>query len=929
MRTGKDWHNRVIFGINNLTNKLNRSTKLINPVRLLQLIGRPPTMVLIWVIKQFAAFTTSLPPTTPIVSSLRFSKTRKARKKRQQLYHLKKQIKKGKKRSLTKITKALHKNQKLLKRFLKKCKKNVVETRLVLNQLGQVYKGFIKRLGGSAEVQAQILLERFFQLWSDTTEYINLLVTKFIQGLLLIKQQLHPSRVFQPVVTFLKIRLSLLNQALSALTALAKSLLAAAKQLVKTSNQLPRLKFRKSWFIGKKKLWLTGSKFVVVTSVVLALSLASYKFYSQTLIDLPSPTKLSTNQPALTSKIYDRNGHLLYKLYRQENRSLVTLDQIPEDLVKATIAIEDKDFFSHSGFSVKGILRATKSNLNHDQLQGGSTITQQLIKNTLLSSERTLERKLKELALSVATEFFYSKEEILQMYFNQVPYGGEAYGVEEASQMYFGKSVSELNLSESAYLAGLPAAPSKYSPYGAYPERAVQRQHQVLRRMVEDGYISLEQAQAAFSRELTIKSPTNPISAPHFVMYVRDQLSDQLNPSQVEQGGLEIHTSIDLDIQNQAEQILKEELEKLKNLRITNGAILVTKPSTGEILAMVGSRNYFDQNYDGQVNVTIRPRQPGSAIKPINYAMALENGLTPASTIPDTPICFNIAGQPPYCPKNYDNSFHGLVTLRTALANSYNIPAVKLLNLFGVDKLVNKGSQMGIASWQNSNHYGLSLTLGGGEVTMAELATAYGVFANSGYRVDLKPVLEVKDSQNKAVNLSKCGQNFGQMNNCGQVQVLDPRVAYQITSILSDNLARSQAFGLNSVLRIDGHQVAVKTGTTNSLRDNWTIGYTSDYLVAVWVGNNDNTPMSYVASGITGASPIWNKVMTYLLNSSQDQHAFVLPTNLTKVKICSHTGTLACGDCPTIEEYFIPGTEPTTRCSNEQIAAIKQTLTNN
>lgn len=681
--------------------------------------------------------------------------------------------------------------------------------------------------------------------------------------------------------------------------------------------------------IKNKKYYLFALAILSIPFVIL--------FYIQIIKDLPSPSRLATDKPIVSTKIYDRNGILLYKIYKNENRSIVNLDQIPATLQQATISIEDKDFYEHSGFSIKGILRAFKSNLTNDTLQGGSTITQQLIKNTLLTQDRNITRKIKELILSVLTEFYFSKNEILEMYFNHIPYGSTAYGAEEASQMYFGKSVQNLDLSESAFLAGLPAAPTKFSPYGTQPEFAVIRQHEVLRRMVEDGHISLAEAEEAKTKKIVLKPQHNDISAPHFVMYIKELLVEKYGLALVEQGGLEVYTSLDLNTQYLAEQVIKTEVSSLKRLNVTNGAGLVIKPQTGEIISMVGSVNYFDSLGDGQVNVTLRPRQPGSSIKPINYAAALEKGFTPATLIPDTPICYRLPGQPDYCPKNYDGRFHGLVTLRAALANSYNIPAVKTLSQIGVQTMIEKGKAMGINSWEDSSRFGLSLTLGGGEVKMTELATAYAVFANNGLKIDLHPILEVRTYDGRVLEKLNC-KNLDiqftpspiidentKISTCNGTEVLKPSVAYQITNILSDNRARAPAFGLGSVLNIPGHQVAVKTGTTNSLRDNWTVGYTSNHLVATWVGNNDNTSMSYIASGITGASPIWQKIMLYLLKD-QPPHLFSIPTGLVKVRICAITGSLACNGCPSTEEYFTPGTEPKNSCTSTQIETIKNNL---
>lgn len=674
---------------------------------------------------------------------------------------------------------------------------------------------------------------------------------------------------------------------------------------------------------------LVTSKFVLVTVVALSFTIP---FYSFVIKDLPSPQNLLTRDQAVSTKIYDRHGNLLFKIYKNENRSLISLEDLPLHLIQATIAIEDSDFYQHNGFSVKGIIRALKRNIVDDRSEGGSTITQQLVKNALLTPEKTYTRKLKEVILAIRVELEFEKDDILQMYFNEVGYGGAAYGIEEAAQLYFGKSAQDVDLAEAALLAGLPVAPTTYSPFGISPELAISRQHQVLDRMVAEKYISPQQAQQAKTEKLVFNQQKIDITAPHFVMYIKDLLVKKYGEALVHQGGLEVITSLDLDTQQITEQAIDRELQKLKNLNVTNAAAMVTNPQTGEILAMVGSNNYFDTENDGQVNVTLRPRQPGSSIKPINYAVALESGFTPATIIDDSPVVFRIPGTTPYAPKNYDGRFHGKVTLRSALANSYNVPAVKTLSQFGVDKMISKGQDMGITTWNDPSRFGLSLTLGGGEITMFDMTTVYGTLANQGVRVDLNPILRITDHQGTVYQQFACDRahlSFSQQvqaketSNCRGEQVVDPIVAYQLTDILSDNTARAPAFGTHSVLNIPNHQVAVKTGTTNDLRDNWTFGYTADTLVAVWVGNNDNQPMSYIASGITGASPIWNSIMSQLLDN-KPSHSFTPPTNLITVNICQLTGTKACSACPNNQpELFIPGTEPSTACSEAQIEAMR------
>jgi len=645
-----------------------------------------------------------------------------------------------------------------------------------------------------------------------------------------------------------------------------------------------------------------------------AISLSAISFYFYVLKDLPSPRNLPTQSIPQTTHIRDRNGVELYKIYQNQNRTPVKLSNLPKYVSRAFVSIEDKGFYSHQGFSFLALLRATSNNFNcalssaHCTFQGGSTITQQLVKTSLLSPERTFKRKLRELVLSVAIESLYSKDQILEMYLNRVGFGGAAYGIEEASQTYFGKGSQELSLGEAALLAGLPASPTTYSPFGTHPEKALERQKEVLRRMAEDSYITWPQAEQASSEKIHLRSPQISIEAPHFVMYIKDFLAQTYGHELVELGGLDVITSLDLNLQKDVEAIVREETAKIKYLNIKNGAALVTKPGTGEILAMVGSRDYFDIQNDGNVNVTLASRQPGSSIKPLNYALALSNGFTASTILEDAPVTYKFSGQPPYTPINYDHRFHGRVTVRSALANSYNIPAVKVLASNGVKNLVSFAQKMGITTWDEPDRFGLSLTLGAGEVKMTDMAVAYGVFANGGFKSDLHPILKVSDSHGRVLEQFKPST----------IPVLNPQIAYIITDILSDNLARSATFGINSKLNIPPHKIAVKTGTTNNLRDNWTIGFTPDFLAAVWVGNNDNTPMSYVASGVTGASPIWNRIMKVLLANSQPV-TFTPPQGMKKINLCQQTNQLACDACGGYWEYFVDGTAPKSACTNESL----------
>ncbi len=615
---------------------------------------------------------------------------------------------------------------------------------------------------------------------------------------------------------------------------------------------------------------------------------------------LPSPKNIGKLNYPTSTHIYDRNGNMLYEIYKEENRTPVELKALPDYVLQATIATEDKDFYNHNGVSiVGGVLRAAKDTYLTHELQGGSTITQQLVKSALLTPERTLSRKVKEMILAVWTEQLYTKDQILEMYLNQVPYGGSAYGIEEASKTYFDKPAKNLTLEEAALLAGLPRAPSVYSPY-VNPERAERRRNDVLKRMLQERFISQEQYDASIKKSLTVVPPNIDINAPHFVFYIKQELERQYGASVVEEGGLRVKTTLDLEIQREAEKILKEEIAKVSYLNITNGAILVTKPSTGEIVAMVGSLDYYAQPH-GAFNVTTGLRQPGSTIKAVMYSLALENGFTAASVIQDQPLVINIPGSEPYRPVNYDGRYHGNVPLRMALANSYNIPAVKVLQTLGVQQFVNHAEKMGIDTWKDSSRFGLSLTLGGGEVTMVDMAESFGVFANTGRLQNLTGIQDIQNLYGENLDYDK---PFAR-------QVLDEGVAYIISDILSDNVARQQAFGANSALEIPGYKTSVKTGTTNELKDNWTIGYTPDYLVTVWVGNNDNTPMNpYLVSGITGAAPIWNRTMTYLLQKDYPNKPntwMEKPSDIVE-RIC-YGGRV---------EYFLAGTEGSAYCGSLQ-----------
>lgn len=609
--------------------------------------------------------------------------------------------------------------------------------------------------------------------------------------------------------------------------------------------------------------------------------------------DLPHPRELVTRQIPQTTKIYDRNGILLYEMYASQNRTLVPLSAVPKHLQHATLAIEDKNFYKHPGFDITSIIRALKENTENNTItQGGSTITQQLIKSSMLTPEQLISRKIKEITLAFWAERLYTKDQILEMYFNQIPYGGTAWGVEAAAEVYFNKPVQKLTLAESAFLAGITSAPTTYSPYGSYPNAWKNRQKEVLNRMKALGFITPKQADQAAKEHLNFRSQQVAFKAPHFVNYVRDLLVKKYGIAMVEKGGLKVVTSLDLKVQGQAQTIVREEVEKALSLNLTNGAAVVANPKNGDILAMVGSKDFNDPT-GGNVNVTTSLRQPGSTAKIITYSAALANGFTAASILDDSPTTFQTQGGPSYTPVNYDGKYRGRVPLRMALANSLNIPAVKLLQQVGVEKMVDLGQKMGVTNWTDENNYGLSVTLGGAEVTMLDMVAVNSTLANLGERVDPNPILKITNYK---------GELLEEKRNVSKTRVLDESVAFIISDILSDNGARSMAFGPSSPLTIPGHTVAVKTGTSDNKRDNWTVGYNQDFVVTVWVGNNDNSPMSpHLASGITGAAPIWNRIMTYLLNGKPDRR-YMLPQDVIALPCFGRT------------EYFVKGTESSSNC---------------
>ncbi len=666
-------------------------------------------------------------------------------------------------------------------------------------------------------------------------------------------------------------------------------------------------------------------------AVLIVLLFAIFIYYSK---DLPDPNKLSAKGNETATKIFDRNEKPIFELYGDKNRILVKLEDVPEKVIRATLATEDSEFYIHSGFSIRGMARAIRNTATGQGLQGGSTLTQQVVKNTLLTQDRTIDRKIKELILSLQIENKYNKEDILQMYFNETPYGGQNYGIYAASKAYFAKEPKDLTLSEAAYLAGLPQRPSYYSPFSSNKDAGLERRNFVLFLMRNNGwvekngtrqYISEEEYQEARNEKLEFKPSAAIFKAPHFVFYVKDMLIEMFGEDVVENGSLQVKTTLDLDIQENAERIMSEVLEKEKVFGVGNAAEVIYETKTGQMLAMIGSKNYFGRaepagcesattgskgcRFDPFFNVAAAKRQPGSAIKPITYAGLLEKGFTPAFTFLDVPTTFTGVGvgeDKAYTPVNYDGIYRGPISMRKSLGNSLNITAVKALRILGIDEFINLSKKMGISTFEDRSRFGLSLTLGGGETKLYELTSSYTVFGNKGIYNSPIVILEIKDAKGNLI--------YTHQEKRGQ-QVISEETAFLISDILSDDGSRALAFGFNSPLKIPNHQVAVKTGTTNNKRDNYAVGYSPSYTIGVWVGNSNNEPLNErIASGISGATPIWAETMKFLLKDkptdSERAEKFNPTDRIHKIEIDERSGMLPFKDNPKRMEWFVKGTEP-------------------
>jgi 1A family penicillin-binding protein len=607
--------------------------------------------------------------------------------------------------------------------------------------------------------------------------------------------------------------------------------------------------------------------FIGAVLLFLFLIAAIFIFYAR---DLPRPESFTERPFVESTKIYDRSGKVvLYEFYGEEKRRVVSINQVPDYLKKAVIAAEDVNFYSHFGIDLKGIGRAIFADLKlRKPVQGGSTISQQLIRSAFLSREKTLGRKVREIILTLELERRYSKDQILEWYLNQVPFGSNAYGVEAASQIYFQKSVSEISLAEATTLASIIRAPSDLSPYGPHKDDLLNTKNSTLEKMAELGFISKEDAEKAEKEEINFVQLSQPIKAPHFVMYVRSYLIQKYGESFLRERGLNVYTSLDWDIQEVAEKAVKEGAEKNKAYRAYNAALVTINPNTGEILAMVGSKDFFgeplpkgctpgsDCLFDPQVNVTIQPRQPGSSFKPFVYATAFKKGYNDKTIVEDSPACWPQGGGKYWCPQNYDGLFRGPVTLRAGLAQSLNVPSVKVLDsLAGFDDSIKTAQELGITTLTNPSSYGLSIVLGGAEVKLLDMTSAFGVFATSGLRSPPIAILKIVDNQGKIIEESKNTPK----------RVLSEEIANLITDILSDNEARAPIFGYSSPMYFENIKVAAKTGTTQNYKDGWIIGYTPSIVAGVWAGNNDGTPI-LKEPGIMVAGPIWRYFMEKILS---------------------------------------------------------------
>ena len=676
----------------------------------------------------------------------------------------------------------------------------------------------------------------------------------------------------------------------------------------------------------QREVMTRGRRLVWIAAGLVCLAVAAGVFwYVDAVRDLPPIAGLERTASIPSSYIYDRQGRLLYELVDPAaagSHAPLPLQRIPRPLQQAVVATEDATFYANPGFSPVGILRAAWINLRAGRVvAGGSTITQQVVRNLLMTPneryEQTLRRKVREVTLAVRLSLRFSKGDLLAIYLNQTYFGNFAYGADAAARAYFGVPAEELDLAQCALLAGLIQSPAAYNPL-EHLDAARARQRVVLELMRRQGYISAEDAARAAEEPLYFAPALFRIEAPHFVMYVAGLLEHELGRERMQQGGLRVYTTLDLDMQRAAEAAVRRRLDEMSRkesdrarVRADNAGLIALDPRSGEILAMVGSPDYFDQRISGAVNATLTLRQPGSALKPFTYAAAFAKDYTPATLLLDVRASFTTREGIPYVPENYDRRYHGPVLARQALASSLNVPAVRVLDHIGVERLAELLSQLGVNTLQGAERYGLSLTLGGGEVRLLDLTAAYAALAAGGRSVEPVALRYVEDAQ---------GRRLREWRGGPRLQVLSPQVAYLITDILSDDQARILGFGEGSVLQLS-RPAAVKTGTTTDWRDNWIVGYTPDLAAGVWVGNADNAPMVGV-SGVSGAGPIWHDFMEDVLKG-RPAIPFERPAGLVEVVVCAESGELPNPDCPqTRSELFVAGTQPMVQCSMHRRLAI-------
>lgn len=662
-----------------------------------------------------------------------------------------------------------------------------------------------------------------------------------------------------------------------------------------------------------KSLGWALATFVVALVIIL---LGTYVYYAGSFKNL-SPRDNSTK-----NIFYDKKGNVIYESFGAAPAKNITLKEAPPQVIEATLASEDAEFYHHGAIDPLGLMRAAYLNVknssktglskisdlfNEDEYtQGGSTITQQLVKNLYLTNERSFDRKIKEVIYSFEMEKKYSKDEILTMYMNNINFGEQSIGIVNAAKIYYGKNLSKLSLAEISMIVGLPAAPSHLSPISGDFEAAKERQKYVLSQMYHQGYITYEEAQQASEETLYFSNAKREsvLKYPYFVDYVRSEIREKLGDEAYDAGGLRVYTTLNPKIQQSVEREAKKHINTIKYRNVTNAAVVVIDNKSGEVSAMVGGLDYSNS----KVNVATAKRQPGSSFKPIVYTTGLLNSYTAASKLWDGRV--NFGGNPPYIPRNYDGGYRGYVTVRTALSNSLNVPAVEMTKLVGTDKVIDTAHKLGIASLDKDREYGLTIGLGSGEVKLIELAQAYSTLANLGQKPNLTVIDRVVDATGSDLYIQPESKD----------KVIDEKVAYIMTNILSDNYSRRLVFGTNSDLQLGNRPVAAKTGTTDSFADNWTMGYTPQYTVGVWVGNNDRSVMKYLP-GLQGAAPIWNAVMKDIHKSLKIEK-FSIPKGLSKMWISPYTGLPAnYQGKPNIEEYFVPGTEPN---KNERFEYLKQ-----